>query len=376
VDFPGQGAGFAFADWRANPNTGETRGGSIFFDGGAFTGVFDFIDDDPPAAAMPAKAKPPVRGMDWAGMHQGPGCILWAPQYEGRSLAKLRGDRSLTAREKKSLYIQQVIAHEMGHVLGLRHNFMGTLVPPSSSVMDYLNIEESVHTSVPGAYDVAAVQYLYGLSPDLPFAFPFCTDEDTRFVPDCQRFDSGADPLEDFLAPNHAFIVSFILTGDFPLFFLDFYLNETLGYARADFGARAVRGLEVALDRTAVPVGADISGDPFVAANADAIHQFVLNRLVFQPVGSIRLSVSDPDVIAALDAQAAGVVANADGIRSFPARRQGVDILKRLQDVGSYIALRGARDEVAAQLAGGGVDVPLTEDLLARIDRALDPYFD
>ena len=374
VDYPGQGAGFAFADWRSNPNNGETRGGSIYFDAGAFLAVFDFIEDDPPAAALAPKAKPSIRGMEWSGMHQGPGCMLWAPQYEEKVLARLRADRSLTAKEKGARYIQHVIAHEMGHVLGLRHNFMGSLIPPTSSVMDYNNIDESVASPIPQAHDIQAIHYLYGLSPDLP-SLPFCTDGDTRFVADCQRFDSGADPLEDFLAPNHSFIVEFILTGDFPLFFLDFYLNETLGYARADFGARAARGLQVALDRSAVPVDATTAGNPFQAAMADAVSQFVLNRLVFEPVGPIVLPPTDPDVISAINDQAGGVIQNADGIRSFPARRQGVDVLKQLQDVSSYVALRTARDAVAAQLAAGGVDVPLTEDLLARIDRALTPYF-
>ena len=56
-----------------------------------------------------------------------------------------------------------------------------------------------------------------------------------------------------------------------------------------------------------------------------------------------------------------------------------MDVLKRLQTDGAFLDLRAAREEVAALLAGGTLpdaDVPLTEDLLARIEAALSPYFD
>jgi hypothetical protein len=56
-----------------------------------------------------------------------------------------------------------------------------------------------------------------------------------------------------------------------------------------------------------------------------------------------------------------------------------VDVLVKLQTEGAFLELRAARDGVAAALAGGSVppdEVPLTEDLLARIEAALSPYFD
>jgi hypothetical protein len=55
-----------------------------------------------------------------------------------------------------------------------------------------------------------------------------------------------------------------------------------------------------------------------------------------------------------------------------------VDVLKALQDEAALLELRAARDALAAELAGatGIVDeAPLLEDLSARIEAALSPYF-
>jgi hypothetical protein len=74
---PDTSKGFAFADWRTNPNTGETRGASIYFGGGFFSP----LPDDPPAsgAALPApKATTAVRTLQWQGKNPEPLCVMWA----------------------------------------------------------------------------------------------------------------------------------------------------------------------------------------------------------------------------------------------------------------------------------------------------------
>jgi len=91
-------------------------------------------------------------------------------------------------------YYRETIAHEIGHVLGLRHNFRGsTALSPtgaSASVMDYLPRAERNKYDGPGSYDMAAIDFAYnGKNPSSPQ--PFCTDEDLNKYYDCNQGDYG-----------------------------------------------------------------------------------------------------------------------------------------------------------------------------------------
>ncbi len=123
--------------------------------------------------------------------------------------------------------VQQTVTHEIGHTLGLRHNFAGSLsanynghkredlyanflnnkpydagVLPSSSVMDYhhpieevLGAERFNTTKLALPHDVSAMKFLYQ-DKALDKSIPFCTDTDADIMPDCLRFDNGRSPLE------------------------------------------------------------------------------------------------------------------------------------------------------------------------------------
>ena len=149
-------------------------------------------------------------------------------------LAALEARGPVSEAEKKRYYDESLTAlmsHEIGHTLGLRHNFKGSELQPntelgqdglvSSSVMDYLpaNIAPKgkpqgvFHQTQVGPYDRWAIEYGYkpvsaapavrqdelaviaarsALDPRLAYG----TDEDTQGNdPDTQRFDLGRDNL-------------------------------------------------------------------------------------------------------------------------------------------------------------------------------------
>jgi Met-zincin len=89
-------------------------------------------------------------------------------------------------------HLRYVIAHEVGHALGLRHNFAKG---PASTVMNYFNFEETVRIGRDVIrsgndaleYDRQVVRHVYLGEPlDLETLPPFCTDSQ----PGCSPFGS------------------------------------------------------------------------------------------------------------------------------------------------------------------------------------------
>ncbi|MBI4239044.1 MAG: zinc-dependent metalloprotease [Deltaproteobacteria bacterium] len=122
--------------------------------------------------------------------------------------------------------LKNVVTHEIGHVLGLRHNFAASLdsqialaeddadftawlagtratdaAQPSSSIMEYLSLRDTVRMTAPGVYDWLAVANLYDRPLPQPewadVPFHFCTDDDAfTDTTDCQKFDGGRDTVQ------------------------------------------------------------------------------------------------------------------------------------------------------------------------------------
>ena len=354
---------YAYADWRQNPNTGEIRGASVYFGGGFFAP----FPDDPTAAPITnpnARPKATRPTLVWQDQELAPPCIMVPPE------------KGLTGAAKLELFIQHVVAHEIGHTLGLRHNFKGSLVPPTSSVMEYNDTDAALAQPTPGNYDHDAIKYLYGASTSLP-AQPFCTDDATLFDPNCVRFDPGTpNPLADYQIPFYQFLTSLLLDGTIPLEFADLYLTfygtELAAYARTGTPAEANAAWAALLDGIRAPIA-----DPSHAAGADAVSAWLYREVFIAPQGQIQEPITDAAVLAAAATDGKAIILNTDGIRSYQTRRIVVDALKRAQNIDSYLALMQAKDTLASQLAWlSPTEQALTRDLIARIEAAVSPYFE
>jgi hypothetical protein len=238
------GASFAMGPSRVNPRTGQILDADIIFDGD-FLRFWrsEYETFTPQSIALLAG------GGAHGGRHDGH-CCGACSLFEGHAretalaatavAATADGGLSEAAKEKLVLQGLKLVAmHEVGHTLGLRHNFKGSAFRSladindvsktaasgaSTSVMDYLPVnivpkgktQGDYYTAKLGPYDLWAIEYGYkpiaagnpeGELAELEKiasrsgepALAYATDEETEFAdpdPLSNRFDLGNDPLE------------------------------------------------------------------------------------------------------------------------------------------------------------------------------------
>jgi len=240
-------AGFAMGPSRVNPMTGQILDADIIFDAG-FLQYWKTDYETFTQADVAALMGGPLPGMEdklpvdkSAAPHfhlPGSECTLCVgmQQQMGFSAAvmSMRGaaaEKGKLPEEFVAQALKEVVMHEVGHTLGLRHNFKASAwkpleemgddpnQPTVASVMDYspANIAPKgekqglYYTQTLGPYDYWAIEYGYkpisgdenaelkkiasrSAEPGLDYG----TDEDTRSVdsdPLANRFDLGKDPV-------------------------------------------------------------------------------------------------------------------------------------------------------------------------------------
>lgn len=247
-------AGFAMGPSRVNPRTGQILDADIIFDADFLTfWKEEFETLTPPKATLPnAEVAMPAMPRDTAVQNvfrqpkNNPECRLsfgMSSQlaFGSAALASMAADPKLAAKEQENLIMQglkEVAMHEVGHTLGLRHNFKGSKLYSLTdlndsekvkdgaivaTVMDYspTNIapkggkQGQYYASTIGPYDYWAIEYGYkplsgGPSGEVAElqkiasrsgepALAYATDEDTDRSdpdPDSNRFDLGSNSLE------------------------------------------------------------------------------------------------------------------------------------------------------------------------------------
>ena len=239
---PWDNAGFAYADVLLDPLTGESGHGQAYI-----TSVFGFSGKSRARALLRAMLDQAESKKDdkknLAALRLGvpfletaPACELDSRTYAqqmAHGLQELLASDELTDEavlRASQDYVREVVSHEVGHVLGLRHNFAGSLAATlsrkeldewfraylcgkptdtftnkltSSSMMEYTAFKGAVFTgwrmrTVKEAlpHDRAAIAWGYFDSPEArEKKMLFATDNDIGRYGDVRTFDYGPDPV-------------------------------------------------------------------------------------------------------------------------------------------------------------------------------------
>lgn len=257
------GQSFAMGPSRVNPRTGQILDADIIFDA-------DFLQFwrqqyetfTPQSIAAMTGGGPEMSALVG---HGSPGCCPACAIFDGHAretalaatALAVAAPGGLSDGEKEKLVTQGltlVAMHELGHTLGLRHNFKGSALRSladfndvdatrqnggSTSVMDYIPVnivpkgktQGDYYAAKIGPYDLWAIEYGYkplaGGSPEAERKelekiagrsgepeLAYATDEDTEWGdpdPFTNRFDLGSDPIE--FAKSRAELVAQVMPG-------------------------------------------------------------------------------------------------------------------------------------------------------------------
>lgn len=174
------------AKMQVDPDTGIVFGGHVFIQGNRLVDMYKGISD----------YNEKLRSIDFQQVGSLGGVDFTLDEGENPVFPYMI-DPNVDFKTYMQGYYREVVIHEVGHVLGLRHNFKASTKLDAnelpSSVMDYSPRAERNKASLPGSYDKAAIQY--GYFGTAPTDIVFCTDEDVEADALCNRGDMG-DPVK------------------------------------------------------------------------------------------------------------------------------------------------------------------------------------
>lgn len=223
---PYETAGYAYADIQKDPRTGEIQHAQVFLTSSfAYGGKSDVRRVLRRMKTETKASKVKLRGFTAETLcNYAPGEAL----ISGLETLLESGVDDATVKKVSQDYVRSTVAHEVGHTLGLRHNFAGSVagsypmakrdglvneylhsqsapdgITVASTVMDYLGAEDDFMLGNQIAqgktfdYDVKAIKTLYDGAqiPDQEWPL-FCTDSTMGKFYDCRTWDQGSSELE------------------------------------------------------------------------------------------------------------------------------------------------------------------------------------
>ncbi len=224
-------SGFAYANIYGDPLTGETQQAHVYmtsvFGNSAYLSAGRLLE-----RIIPTRA-PSIMGLAHMGTCQHKDFQSPKDTFDLiHTFENLENDFKADPEEIKTRfamdYVRQVVAHEVGHTLGLRHNFIGNettninsdnystileeyllndYLPadlmPASTVMDYV---PTTIASLTGAYirqqrlalpyDQAAIQWAYYQNQTVDKIPAFCTDNNKGKYIDCGAWSRFSQPVK------------------------------------------------------------------------------------------------------------------------------------------------------------------------------------
>jgi hypothetical protein len=155
-------------------------------------------------------------------------------------------------------------------------------------------------------------------------------------------------------------------------------LNNVLKYVRAGSGAQPAQAWKIAVNGLQVPADKTQASNASYVAALNVGTERLFSRLFLDAADARGDITPDPTpdetVTPLIVAQLHDNLTNGDGLRTFATRRLAVDVLKHMQVQAALDALVDARAKISTKgLSGSALND--TNDLLARIDAALTPYF-
>jgi hypothetical protein len=384
----------AYAMFLANPNTGEIHQAGVYLPRSWLTNGFLNFGDEPPRVARGGELAKAPFSFVWGDMRANLLCQM-APAHGFASgfepyLRQLSppSDSHLTKRDRAALRLESTIRHEIGHTLGLRHNFRGSLKTPTSSVMDYIPEEYAIEETGPGSYDVDALKLLYGQTEEEPKQ-PFCDDTGlggANAGPDCAQYDYTADPFGKLYAPAFERLAEPVIEFGAENELFDRIMNRAFDFVRSGTTKARAAAFKRLFARVAPPVARERLTRPGSQARLDELTRRMIARLFLdsadaRSVDGSGLYSNDPaldemPVIAEVFPLLRQVLLNSDGIRSFGTRRTVVDVLKKVQSAEALRMLIEAQDHLAMEkMSLSGAALLEADDLITRIRVATHPYY-